>query len=848
VTGAGPPVREEETGSLSAGQIAMLWPPDEQVRADLLRRFPPRPVPLSWPATQPSREQITGLLARHVAALPTRSAQQRRRRQLTVVLGWLQRHDGAAWQHRWLASGAETDPGGWALAAARHAGRAGQRAGDGVGAGLGMLICADVIRPGISWLLASPGLRGLAGEMSRIRDPEGMAALTAMCDTLKVGLNARRIALRRIAVIMAAKGGLAAQITAGDCIQVHEAAAAMMTSEAERSAIFYQLLHGCGFIAEGAPLMRRPRDSYQKSAEELVDRCGIACRPVRDLLVAYLKERQPALDYTTLENLSRNLARHFWRDLEGHHPGIASLRLDPAVAAAWRQRAQIKTTRTTAPDGTVTQTRSPRLEAAHVIGAVRAFYLDINEWAIDDPARWGPWAARPPVRAEHVGAERHRRQRKARMDQRTRERMPVLPMLSAHVTRERDAAAQRLKACLATAPGQEFTAAGQTLRRCAVKARNATQPWAQDPAGGRRRDLAWEEHRAFWTWAAAEVLRLTGIRIEELTELSHHSLIQYRLPATGELIPLLQVAPSKTDEERLLVIGPELADVLAAIVSRVRDPGGAIPLVSSYDRHEKVRNPPMPLLFQWRSGLGARPVAETTIRHYLAQALGPARITGPSGEPLYFTPHDFRRLFVTDAIMHGMPPHIAQLVAGHKDINTTMGYNTVYPREVINGHRAFIARRRSLRPAGEYRVPTDEEWEEFTAHFERRRVELGDCGRSYSTPCIHEHSCLRCPLLRPDPAQRQRLTQIRASLLARIAEAEANNWLGEAEGLKVSLAGAEQKLAQMDQLTAQRSRAVQLGMPSFPQTAGRTITTPARKPVTAPPPPALAASHDGGRG
>jgi integrase len=146
-----------------------------------------------------------------------------------------------------------------------------------------------------------------------------------------------------------------------------------------------------------------------------------------------------------------------------------------------------------------------------------------------------------------------------------------------------------------------------------------------------------------------EVLRLTGIRIEELAELSHHSLIQYRLPATGELIPLLQIAPSKTDEERLLVIGPELADVLATIVARVRDPSGAIPLVSGYDRHEKVRNPPMPLLFQWRSGLGAKPAAETTIRHYLAQALSPAGITSPSGEPLYFTPHDFRRLFITDA-------------------------------------------------------------------------------------------------------------------------------------------------------------------------------------------------------
>ena len=88
-----------------------------------------------------------------------------------------------------------------------------------------------------------------------------------------------------------------------------------------------------------------------------------------------------------------------------------------------------------------------------------------------------------------------------------------------------------------------------------------------------------------------------------------------------------------------------------------------------------------------------------------------------------------------------MPPHIAQLILGHKDINTTMGYKAVYPEEAINGHRAFIARRRELRPSEEYRTPTDDEWEEFLGHFERRRLALGDCGRAYGTSCIHEHSC-----------------------------------------------------------------------------------------------------------
>jgi len=83
----------------------------------------------------------------------------------------------------------------------------------------------------------------------------------------------------------------------------------------------------------------------------------------------------------------------------------------------------------------------------------------------------------------------------------------------------------------------------------------------------------------------------------QLLELTHHSITEYRLPSTGELVPLLQIAPSKTDTERLLV-SPELADVLSAVISRLRDPGGAVPLTVSYNVRERVWNPPMPLLFQ----------------------------------------------------------------------------------------------------------------------------------------------------------------------------------------------------------------------------------------------------------
>ena len=47
-------------------------------------------------------------------------------------------------------------------------------------------------------------------------------------------------------------------------------------------------------------------------------------------------------------------------------------------------------------------------------------------------------------------------------------------------------------------------------------------------------------------------------------------------------------------------------------------------------------------------------------------------------DPLHTASADRRRIFITDAVLNGMPPHIAQLMAGHRDINTTMGYKAIY--------------------------------------------------------------------------------------------------------------------------------------------------------------------------
>lgn len=94
------------------------------------------------------------------------------------------------------------------------------------------------------------------------------------------------------------------------------------------------------------------------------------------------------------------------------------------------------------------------------------------------------------------------------------------------------------------------------------------------------------------------------------------------------------------------------------------------------------------------------------------------------------------------------------------------------------------------------------------------KVSLGTCGRPYGTPCKHEHACIRCPVLQIDPRQRGRLIEIIHNLRERTREARGNGWLGEVEGLQVSLDAATAKLSSLSRpRTDGRPQLVDLGMP-----------------------------------
>ena len=174
-----------------------------------------------------------------------------------------------------------------------------------------------------------------------------------------------------------------------------------------------------------------------------------------------------------------------------------------------------------------------------------------------------------------------------------------------------------------------------------------------------------------------------------------------------------------------------------------------------------------------------------------------------------------RHFFATDAVTGGLPVHIAAKLLGHHSLAATQSYLAVFQDDLIRTYRAFLDKRRAVRPEAEYREPTDEEWREFEQHFELRKIELGTCGRPYATPCQHEFACLRCPSLRVDPRQRPRLIEIIGNLTQRIDEARSNGWLGEVHGLTTSLEAAKRKLASVDRAaSATPAGPINIGIPS----------------------------------
>ncbi|MFV8141829.1 tyrosine-type recombinase/integrase [Mycolicibacterium senegalense] len=708
------------------------------------------------------------------------------------VLDWLLEFPGRGWRDRWVASGADVNP------LAFLTDRQGDHRSPAVVRAIAIegtrtLIVSRVILPGYPFFLYSrtKGFQQIINQ----QEPALVTRMTAFAEKIASSDREHGDAWRILGKMMLHTGKDLPQLTAEDLFEVRASNRRHARSGTPALGLAWKLLANEGILPRGSTLRTALRPG-QRTAAELVDRYGVKSGPVRDLLVRYLEERKTSVDYTTIKSIARMLAGNFWANIERHHPELAdngSLALNREIVSAWKKRISV----IVAADGST----RPRADFHDVLLTVRCFYLDLRDWAINDPSLV-QWVVPSPItNADVAGTAKRKLSRQARIHQRIRERVPLVPKMLARLEKERRESEQMLHLAEETPVGATFTFHERTYQRIETNLRIASGL----PPGsahnvvchetGKRSSLGRVEEDAFWLWAIVETLHQSGLRIEELLELTHLALVSHRLSTTGELVPLLQIVPSKTNEERLLLVTPDLSRVLAEIISRLRNRyGGAVPLVARYDNYEATTGPPLPHLFQRDYGPGPTVMAPTVIRQAMRGLAARMALTDAAGKPIYLTPHDFRRVFTTTAVQDGLPLHIASRILGHKHLNSTQPYTAVFQDDLIRTYRAFVDRRRSARPVEEYRDPTPEEWDEFEEHFTLRRVELGSCARPYGSSCEHEHACIRCPVLRVDPAQLDRLEAIAASLKERIAEAEQRGWAGEAEQLRISLQAARDKI------------------------------------------------------
>lgn len=715
---------------------------------------------------------------------PDRAAHYLRRdamRHLNRLLDWLEQFPGVSYQDRWNASEADADPAHWCpemdLGATRRL---------GARLSINALILLGVIRPSHEWMIVNKQAR-FYRDWTALHDAEAWACYFDFAKKDKVPerhLWGTATDMVRICIVNGVK--------LRDVRREHVLAYRDYLIKSGRPSgdllTMWAIARGAGLL-EGEPAELRELILAQRlTPEQLVDRYGVKAPTVRTVLIAYITEMSTTQDYGSLDSSSRVLVKNFWKPIEDANPGIDTINLTKEQAAQWK--ASLKTDK----QG-LTHTYS-------ILGTVRSFYLDIAAWAHEDPATWAQFAVSCPVSiADTRGSTKARKHRTHRFQARTRTLAPLLDTLVV-AAEERYRYAVRLReAAEATAPNASFTIDGVNYCRVVKGKSRTTNFYVLKDGETTRLDTEWFITSAFMTWTFIEVLRHTGIRVEEMLELTHLSIRQYRRP-DGSIMPLLQIAPSKNDEERIMPCSPELTAALARLIKFVSI-DGRVPLCSRRDEHERVMSAPLPFLFQLREAGRSRVAGYGTVRRWLLDLANNIGLKDTDGSPLHFTPHDFRRLFITDIVNAGFPIHLAAKLVGHNSIEVTRGYTAVYQKDVFEAYERFISHRRASRPSAEYREPTQDEWDEFVEHFGRRKVSLGDCHRPYGSDCVHEHACLRCDFLEVDDDQGPRLQIIRDNLQAQVDEAERNLWLGDVDQLRITIQHADQKAGLLERRAAE---------------------------------------------
>jgi len=437
----------------------------------------------------------------------------------------------------------------------------------------------------------------------------------------------------------------------------------------------------------------------------------------RPVVVAYLHAYQDRVSdkYLTIRSKARSLA-YFFDYLNETHPEVTSTaEVLPDQARGFVEWALPKARavqRDVARKGDQDRTTS-----YDWFVDVRSFFADLCHWGTESGSPLAQYApstvplTRHDLRRGGFGAARARTQ--ARMTATVMDLTREIPNIRAHALQVWTETTSQLKAH----PGD--------------------------------RHLVTAERRTFWDWAFLELLLTSGLRVEEACQLTTLDVLKRHLPS-GQAYYLLHVKPSKFDRARVIPIGDGLGNVIAEIITHIKNLYGtdAVPFCDRRDMANKQALPRAPYLIQGRSHPSA--VTAQTIRtrlRYLSLAAG---ATHADGTPLHLTPHDCRRVFATEHLNSNTPVHVIASLLGHAGLDTVMIYAKLYPDTLVEGYRnAMRGLYGAVYNPDQLRDPSSDDWAAFTASCNLRDMGTHVCALPTGEHCSRGLVCLGCVHAQP---------------------------------------------------------------------------------------------------
>ncbi|WGF90778.1 tyrosine-type recombinase/integrase [Marinivivus vitaminiproducens] len=497
----------------------------------------------------------------------------------------------------------------------------------------------------------------------------------------------------------------------------------------------------------------------------------------RVVTLIYLQAYQSRISsrYSTLRGKLHGMAR-FWRFMKATFPEVTStadIRPEHTQAYIPHSIASARANSRKGPSGTSHGSTT----ANHDLASLRTFFSDIATWSLEEGSPFRPYV--PPVppltfRDTQVAeiAQAYRRQEAA--------------MTRRIIDLEREMPKVR------TLAYQEWQCAKDAI--------------AQDAS----REAWRAEAVAFWNWAFLELLVQSGLRIEEAHNLTVFDILRRR-DSHGRVYFLLHVEPSKFDKARLIPIGDSLGKVLSETIIHVKRFYGLdhVPPIDHFDFHQQQPLPRAPYLLQGRT----RPhmISKTTIRAGLFDLSRRAGARRHDGTPLDIGPHDCRRVFASEHLNNGTPPHVLRALLGHERLDTVMIYAKLYPGTLVEEYRRHVRGvYQAVHGPEVLRAPTEDEWALLERSCDLRDMGTHLCALPTGDHCPKGLVCLGCVHAQPKKSALPLFEEMRANHARELTRAEARHEpLGQLASRRLELTRLDQAVRRARELSVNVAQAME---------------------------------------